>query len=518
MKRFVHRCLIGVAALAVLAHGQALAQTPVGGFKDFVHVSYRPEGIEPLPTSPADTSPAGALKPMSYAIQGTNAAFAGTETAAIMPPGAPASGDSRRVPLSVFWDDGLRFESSNDQFHLHLGGTIQVDSTWLIGPSSVFALPSGATNGVSNSSATFLRRARLRADGDIFDMFDFIIEYDFANASNENSGEDPASFSNLTSSPSPANVWMQIRDVPLVGYVRVGYQTKPVGMENNTSQANLPFLERADANDAIYAPFDGGYALGITARDWIESERLAWCYGIFRPVTNVFGVALNKYAYGARVTGLPWYEDNGQSLVHLGLGFWGGEIVSDELRLRARPLLRNGPGFAVPVLVDTGQIPGNQQYTIGPEFAMVQGPLTIQAEWAGQFLTDAVANGQPQSSAFFHGGYVEALWFLTGEISAYNKRDGVFGRVVPLNDYHLKRGDSYCNLGAWQVGARFSYVNLNDRAIQGGQMYDWTFGFTWFLNASMKFQLNYIVEHRDGPTGTPVGWINGIGARAAFIF
>ena len=53
------------------------------------------------------------------------------------------------------------------------------------------------------------------------------------------------------------------------------------------------------------------------------------------------------------------------------MGSWGSDLVQDELRLRARPLLRNGPGFAVPVMVDTGQVPGSRQYTVGPEFAAV---------------------------------------------------------------------------------------------------------------------------------------------------
>jgi phosphate-selective porin OprO/OprP len=310
---------------------------------------------------------------------------------------------------------------------------------------------------------------------------------------------------------------MQIRDVPVLGYVRFGYQKKPIGMTNNTSQADLPFLERPDVNDAIYAPFDGGYALGISAHDWIESERIAWRYGIYRPGTNVFGVALNKYAYGARVTGLPVYEDDGQKLVHLGFGFWGGQVVQDELRLRARPLLRNGPGFAVPVLVDTGQIPGTRQYTLAPEFALVRGPLTIQAEWTGQFLTNAVAGDEAQGTVFFHGGYVEALWFLTGEFQDYNKRDGVFGRVLPRNDFYLHRGSSF-SLGAWQIGVRFSYLNLNDKSIQGGEIYDWTFGLNWFLNANMKFQFNYIVERRESPPASSTGWINGIGIRGSFNF
>src|SRR5262249_4182664 len=148
---------------------------------------------------------------------------------------------------------------------------------------------------------------------------------------------------------------------------------------------------------------------------------------------------LNKYVAGARITALPWYEDDGQRLVHVGLGTLGGELVQDELRVRARPLLRNAPGFAVPVLVDTGEIPGNRQYSIGREFAMVLGPLTVQAEWAGQFFTGAVVSNQPQGTVFYHGGYVQALYFLTGEHQEYVKREGVFGRVVPLHDYHVRK-------------------------------------------------------------------------------
>jgi phosphate-selective porin OprO and OprP len=424
----------------------------------------------------------------------------------------------RRVPLLVSWDNGLRFESDDKHFSLHVGGIAQIDSVWLIGPQSVFASPGGASNGVGNAQATQLRRAILQVDGGIFDQFDYSIEFDFANASNDNSGLQPPSFGNLTSSPAPLNVWMQVRDVPYLGNVRVGNQTKPIGMTNNTSAAFLPFMERPDNNDAFYGPFDNGFALGITARNWTESERVTWCYGIFQPATNVFGVSLNKYTAGARVTALPWYEDEGARLIHLGLGYWGGELVQDQLRDRARTLLRNAPGFAVPVLADTGEISGSKQYTLAPEFAFVLGSLTVQAEYAGQLLTDAIAaNGQNQGTVFYHGGYFEALYFLTGEHQDYVRREGVFGRVVPLHDYYWKKGDSYRACGAWQVGARFSYLNLNDKAIDGGQVYDWTVGLNWYLNPNMKVECNYIAEHRNTP-GVPEGWINGIGLRAAYDF
>ncbi len=356
-------------------------------------------------------------------------------------------------------------------------------------------------------------------EGDVFDQFDFIVEYDFANANNENEGLQPPSFGNLTGAPNPCNLWVQVRDVPYLGDVRFGNQVKPIGLTNNTGMAFLPFLERPDNMDAFYGPFDGGFALGVSARDRTESERVTWQYGVYGPSINVFGVSLNKAVYGGRVTALPVYEGDGERLVHVGFGTLNGELVQDQLRVRARPVLRNGPGFAVPILVDTGDVPGSRQYTLAPEFAAVYGSFTLQAEWAGQFLTRATpADAGPQGTVFFHGGYVEALYFLTGEHQEYDKRDGAFGRVVPRNNYHVKPGDSCRTFGAWQVGVRFSYLDLNDKAIRGGQVYDWTVGLNWFLNPNMKVQFNYIAEHRDGPQDVVQGWINGFGIQASYDF
>jgi phosphate-selective porin OprO/OprP len=416
------------------------------------------------------------------------------------------------------WDNGLRIQSEDDNFHLHLGGAGQLDSVWLIGPHSLFVAPGGSTSGVGNAAATELRRAVLQADGHIFGQFDYMVQFDFANASNENSGLQPPSFGNLTSSPAPLNIWMQVREVPFLGDVRFGNQVKPIGLENNTPFTFLPFLERSDLMDAFYGPFDNGYALGLTVRNYSESERVTWQYGIYRPSTNVFGVALNKGSYGGRVAALPLYEEDGARLIHVGLGTFDGELVQNEQRNRVRPLLRNAPGFAVPVIADTSEIPGSRQYTLSPEFALVFDSLTVQAEWTGQWLTDAIAsNNTPQGTLFYHGAYIQALYYLTGEHDNYDRREGAFGRPVPRADYHVKKDDPYRACGAWQVGVRFSYVDLSDKAIQGGTVYDWTLGLNWYLNPNMKVQLNYILEHRDQPNAA-VGWFSGVGVRAAYDF
>jgi phosphate-selective porin OprO/OprP len=514
MLRFALSALVGV-----LAVGIGLCQEPV----------YQ------IPAPPANPQAVeiSELKSAILQLQNRVNQLSGTTIGQAEPPplhqqGSPCGGDAiptsapppqdRRFPLQASWDNGLRLESDDKQFSLHVGGVGQIDTVFLIGPHSLFNSPGDGTSGVGNDQAWLLRRAVLEANGTIFGQFDYYIQFDFANASNENDTLAAPTFATLTTSPAALNVWMQVRDVPYLGNVRFGNQLKTVGMENNTPLAFLPFMERNDIYDAFFGPFDNGFALGLTAQNWTESERITWRYGVFQPETNAFGIALNQYEFGARVTALPWYEDDGRRLIHVGLGYLGGELVQDQLRARARTLLRNAPGFDVPVLVDTGEVPGSKQYTLAPEFALVLGPLTVQAEFAALFLTDAIAsNGQNQGTVVYHGGYIEALYFLTGEHQNYDRREGVFGRVVPRNNYHWKKGDSCKGCGAWELGVRLSYVDLNDKAIQGGQLYDWTVGLNWYLNPNMKVQFNYIAEHRDTP-GVPVGWIQGVGVRAAYDF
>ncbi len=242
------------------------------------------------------TSGTVSIPDAQLAMPAATAAIAPTEPEPQWTPNDNGSNvGSRSIPLEASWADGLQLESANKQFKLHVGGIGQIDSVWYIGPASAFNNAGGSSSTVQNAAATIIRRAILQADGEIYGRFDYSIQFDFANASNDNDGEQAPTFGNLTSSPTPLNVWLQVRDVPFFGYVRVGNQTKTIGMENNTSGANLPFMERSDNEDAFYGPFDNGFSLGITAWNWLPNERATWRYGIFRPETNEFGVSLNKY-------------------------------------------------------------------------------------------------------------------------------------------------------------------------------------------------------------------------------
>jgi phosphate-selective porin OprO/OprP len=93
--------------------------------------------------------------------------------------------------------------------------------------------------------------------------------------------------------------------------------------------------------------------------------------------------------------------------------------------------------------------------------------------------------------------------------------------VVPFENFFLVRGADcglHHGLGAWQIGARYSYLDLNDKEVGGGIVHDLTLGLNWFLNPNMKWQYNYSLARRDVPGAEGNGIVQGFGVRFAMDF
>ena len=85
--------------------------------------------------------------------------------------------------------------------------------------------------------------------------------------------------------------------------------------------------------------------------------------------------------------------------------------------------------------------------------------------------------------------------------------------IVRDEDGHIHRG-----IGAWQILARYSYLNLNDDVIKGGQLASYTVGANWFLNSSITFQANYVFAHRNTAAPAISGEGNAFGLSFRYIW
>jgi len=217
----------------------------------------------------------------------------------------------------------------------------------------------------------------------------------------------------------------------------------------------------------------------------------------------------NGWNLTGRLTYLPWYEQEGRRLLHLGLSYthqFRGEGVATERRARPETFLTDDR------LVDTGQFLNDCADQINPEFAVVTGPLSFQAEYFHLF-NKAEALGDPD----FCGFYLYGSYFLTGEHRNYGTKSGAFFRLEPRQNFRPREG----GWGAWEVAARFSYINLNDGAIKGGKEANFTAGLNWYLTRNTRFMFNYIlayIKDRETPPAVDSGRSHIFQARFQFEF
>jgi phosphate-selective porin OprO/OprP len=393
---------------------------------------------------------------------------AATAPAASAQAAAPASPDT----LRAYWKDGVRFESPNKEFQAHVGGRLQTDF-------AQFSESDGFKNRLGTApNGSEIRRARLMVEGLVYDRVEFRLEYDFA-----------------TGQAEPKDVYLGLIDLPYVGGLRVGHFKEPFSFDELTSSRFITFMERALPN--ALAPSRN---MGAMLHNAVLDERMTWAIGGFRS-SDAFGEDQDDGGWAAtgRVTGLPWFENEGRSLVHLGAAASYRDPQGNAEQFRSRP-----EAHLAPYVIDTGDFEADEITRLGGEFAAVHGPAWLQAEYLA-----ALANGNGPNRDMA-GYYIQAGWFLTGEHRPYKRESGVFDRVRPRHSFLV--GDQ-SGAGAWELAARWSSLDLNSGPIRGGQANDVTAGVNWYLNPLTRVSANYVYSDR-----LSVGTINAFMMRFWFDF
>lgn len=428
--------------------------------------------------------------------------------------------------MTASWNHGLNVETKNKDFKVHVGGRTQYDTSFFANDPDLTVSPAIGGIGPQRDSSQF-RRARLRVEGTMYECFEFTAEYDFVNTlapAAPNAGQP------VVAVPTITDLWGTVTHIPYLGNVRIGNMKEPIGMEHLTSSRFLPFIERSFLQDAVFGPFNNGFTPGVMAFKLSDDERMTWAIGWFAAHNNAFGYGIGpESAVTGRITWLPFYDESsdGRYLWHLGLAGSIRGADEDQTRVRVRGNIRSGPpGVLNPIYADTGTMGASTINYFGAETAINSGPWTVQAEFTGIVITDAVQPFQPpavpvdRGTPFYYGGYVQALWFLTGEHTSYSRSRAAFDRVTPLENFYpvrSNRGEA-CGWGAWQIGARYDAINLNSPGINGGVLNGFTFGLNWYWNPNMKVQFNYDLTHRGDVNQVPSGLINAWGLRYAMDF
>ncbi|RLS58049.1 MAG: porin [Planctomycetota bacterium] len=323
-----------------------------------------------------------------------------------------------------------------------------------------------------------LRRVRFTMRGDINDNMAYRFDVEVA---------DPRDF-------EWRDAFLSFKNLPNNQEIVVGHQKRPYGWDHLNSSNDNIFMERP-----VVIDFVNGDArrLGIQVNGYTNDESWNWHYGLFNgdnvQDSDPFYVGDHmQMEVAARLANTWWYDEESDGR---GWGHWGiagavahpdGDHPNNTARFATRPEARTTDRW-----IDTKVIAGAQSYEVlALENVFNAGPFHAAAEAQHIFL-----QRDGGEDLHFWGAYGEVAYMLTGEHMQWNRKTGSLGSVQPFENFFLvdrMSGGTGSGWGAWQVAARYSFMDASDENVLGGEANSVTLGLVWYFNQNAKMQFNYV--------------------------
>ncbi len=374
----------------------------------------------------------------------------------------------------TYWDRGLSLETPKRSLAVHVGYEGQFDAIWYGGMESAVetAVANKWTSGIE------ARRSRLKVEGFVLRDWFFRARYGW-------SGLGRPVFQDLfVEWAGLKNMWRDRAPA-----VRVGQVKEPITMDWMNGALRTTFAERAMFTTSLVPNRNPGVRIHGTG----FKERLTYQAGVF----SVNAGSLNEVDEGsgtsftARLTGLPWAPArHPQHLLHVGLSTSWRDSVGD-LRYRSTPESWRGPA-----VVDTGTFAADRTRTVAGELFLQRGRFSLLAE--GAWTQVQLPGG---GTCDYWGAYAHASYFLTSPGVAFNRTFGTLGRVRPKCTVFCK---AKSGLGALEIAARYSTLDLGNGPFPGGTARNVTLGLNWYARDNLRVVFNYIhtdVEDAHGVAG-----------------
>ena len=384
------------------------------------------------------------------------------------------AGKKGKLGTHYYWDDGLHIDSPTKKLRLRLNMLLNLDVGKIYADNELdAALPD------LEGTELELRRLRLEILGRISDFMTARGQFDFSD------GLDIQ------------DLWCSFHEIPYVGEVKIGHFKEPFSLEALTSSQATTFMERSLPSVA-FAPRRNP---GIQIMNAEFRKHMTWALGTFLEIGDLedkddlfdaFDTATG-YNVTSRITGVPWYKDGGSKFLHLGFSY--SHQFRDDTDSDARVIFRTRPESRLTdeTLVDTDKFFADGVDLNGVEACLVFDSLSFQAEYI-RVMTDSKEERDPEFSGF----YVYGSYFLTGERREYVRSKGTFTPETPKHGFRPRRR----NWGAWEIALRYSYLDLNDKSIAGGEEQNFTIGLNWYFTQKYRVMFNYVraeIEDRANP-------------------
>ncbi len=418
------------------------------------------------------------------------------------------------VPVAT--DGGLQVNYPSAPYWFNISGVAKLDSTQFSGDTATTA--SGVGGLGTYMSAVFIRDLGLSFQGGIGQDYSYTIELNFD--ADENAAKVDYAYityygfnyllPNLSFSLgqvvpgfclncASSSKWSTFRERSMATNT-FGPQAG-IGINSNTYNNNYSATVAVTQQPKAGAVIRNVYGQPIKTHDlWQASMRLTWAP--INELGRVFQIGLSAH--------IQEYASNG--LRFIAIPEWRSRNSTSLLNTTNYFTSSFGPASLSTVNPGSNQIwiAATNQKTVDWEFTGVYGPWYAEAEYQRVFIARGQVNDVSQGPNLqFHGYHVQGAYILTGETRPLKTSNGTLGQIKPK---------SKC--GAWEVGARYSFITLNNKDITGGKANNTTVALNWYPNNNVKFMAEYVwsLQRRQFQTYLDHRHVDAFGLRAQFVF
>jgi phosphate-selective porin OprO/OprP len=366
---------------------------------------------------------------------------------------------------------GLVVKSGDTNFVMNLHGYAQTDARFYEGQKS--------------AADTFLvRRVRPILEGTVYEKYNYRLMLDIPSGSVTGSTTNNVNL--LDDAYVNVKLWNEAQ-------IQIGKYKSPVGLERLKSTSELAFVETGFATQLT-----PNYDLGVMVHNDLFNSRIGYGAGIFTGAADGKSQDFDADSgkdYVGRLFFQPFLQTSNDYLKHIGFGA-GGSIGSHT---GGPAPSYTTPGQQTIYSYSTNLAAAGILYRIDPQAFYYVGPFGINAEYilsSQEYATKGLAASVPKRQRLNNQAWqVEGSWFVTGEENSF-KGSGQ-QRVVPLRRFGLGADSGW---GAFELVGRVQQLTLDNKSFDYAgftgsgsvhQATSWGVGINWYLNPSLKFNLNY---------------------------